>query len=296
MKAECISFFKYIQDEITHKLEEFDGCKFHEDLWVRPEGGGGRTRVLTEGNIFEKAGVNFSEVHGEFSEEFAKTMPGEGRRFFATGVSLVLHPRNPFVPTVHANFRYIVKGSYGWFGGGGDLTPYYPFVNDAIHFHRTWKSVCQTHSDIGNHGKFKKWCDDYFFLPHRQEARGIGGVFFDYIEASSKSWDFVRDAANQFLPAYLPIAIKRHRLPFSEQQKAFQEYRRGRYVEFNLVIDRGTIFGLKTGGRIESILMSLPSKVRWWYDFKPVDGSPEARLTEFFLKPKDWADMPLEEE
>jgi len=151
MKSECISFFKYIQDEIVHKLEDFDGCKFHEDLWFRPEGGGGRTRVLTEGNIFEKAGVNFSEVHGEFSDEFAKTMPGEGRRFFATGVSLVLHPRNPFVPTVHANFRYIVKGSYGWFGGGGDLTPYYPFVNDAVHFHRTWKSVCQMHPDIGNH-------------------------------------------------------------------------------------------------------------------------------------------------
>lgn len=291
MNKEAAEFFKTLQDNIIAELENLDGKKFHEDLWQRKEGGGGRTRVLSDGNIFEKAGVNFSEVYGEFSEEFAKSMPGDGLKFIATGVSLVLHPRNPFVPTVHANFRYISRGSQGWFGGGGDLTPYYPFTEDAIHFHKTWKTVCDRHSTVVDYSALKKWCDDYFYLPHRQEARGIGGIFFDYIHANSKSWDFVQDAGNQFIRAYLPIAERRKDIIYTENQKEFQEYRRGRYVEFNLVIDRGTIFGLKTGGRIESILMSLPAKARWWYDYKPEAGSPESALTEFYLKPQDWASM-----
>lgn len=294
MKNEYVLFLKNIQDVIVKELESIDGAKFHEDIWIRSEGGGGRTRVLVEGNLFEKAGVNFSEVHGEFSEELSSTIPGDGRSFFATGVSLVLHPRNPFIPTVHANFRFLSKGNTTWFGGGADLTPYYPFLNDVIHFHQVWKKVCDRHSDIANHEKLKKWCDDYFFLPHRQEARGVGGIFFDYMPESSASWDFVKDAASQFLDAYVPIVKRRMNANYNEKNKEFQEYRRGRYVEFNLVIDRGTIFGLKTGGRIESILMSLPAKARWWYDYHPSVGSPEAILTEYFLKPRDWAAMPLE--
>jgi coproporphyrinogen III oxidase len=291
MNKEAAEFFKSLQDTIITELENLDGKKFHEDVWERKEGGGGRTRVLSDGNIFEKAGVNFSEVYGEFSEDFAKSMPGDGLKFIATGVSLVLHPRNPFVPTVHANFRYISRGSQGWFGGGGDLTPYYPFTEDAIHFHKTWKSVCERHFPVVDYSVLKKWCDDYFYLPHRQEARGIGGIFFDYLHANNKSWDFVQDAGNQFIRSYLPIAERRKDNIYTENQKEFQEYRRGRYVEFNLVIDRGTIFGLKTGGRIESILMSLPAKARWWYDYKPETGSPESALTEFYLKPHDWASM-----
>lgn len=296
MKTQCTEFFKDLQDRIVLNLEELDGNRFHEDLWVREAGGGGRTRILSEGGLFEKAGVNFSEVFGEFPEEFAKTMPGEGNHFFATGVSLVLHPRNPFIPTVHANFRFLTKGGYGWFGGGGDLTPYYPFTNDAIHFHQVWKSVCDRHHEVADYAKLKKWCDDYFYLPHRKEARGVGGIFFDYLEATGSAWDFVRDAGNHFLESYIPIVKRRMNWNYSESNKEFQEYRRGRYVEFNLVFDRGTIFGLKTGGRIESILMSLPSKVRWWYDHHSNPGTPEANLTEYFLKPKDWASMPFESE
>ncbi|MFN5328525.1 MAG: oxygen-dependent coproporphyrinogen oxidase [Planctomycetota bacterium] len=296
MNKKAPEYFKNLQDEIVAGLEKLDGKKFHEDIWERKEGGGGRTRVLSDGNLFEKAGVNFSEVYGEFSEDFAKSMPGDGLKFIASGVSLVLHPHNPFIPTVHANFRYISRGTQGWFGGGGDLTPYYPFTEDAIHFHRTWKSVCDRHSSVADYSALKKWCDEYFYLPHRKEARGIGGIFFDYLNANDKSWDFVQDAGKQFLNSYVPIALRRKDLHFTAQQKEFQEYRRGRYVEFNLVIDRGTIFGLKTGGRIESILMSLPAKARWWYDFKPEAGSPEHELTEFYLKPKDWASMTIPKE
>lgn len=296
MKELCVGFFKGLQDRIVASLEDLDGKKFHEDIWTRPLGGGGRTRILVDGKVFEKAGVNFSEVHGEFSEDFAKTMPGDGRHFFATGVSLVLHPRNPFVPTVHANFRFLKKGDYGWFGGGADLTPYYPFVNDVIHFHQLWKAVCDRHTGVADYPKLKKWCDEYFYLPHRQEPRGVGGIFFDYLEATFPAWEFVTDAADCFLKSYLPIAKRRMNLPYTKENKEFQEYRRGRYVEFNLVIDRGTIFGLKTGGRIESILMSLPSKARWWYDYQPLPGTPEADLTDYFLKPKDWASMRVEED
>ena len=287
---ECTNYFLQLQDTICAGLEASDGmARFREDSWQRPGGGGGRSRVIEEGNVFEKGGVNFSLVHGELSEEFARQLPGEGRRFTATGISLVLHPRNPFVPTVHANFRFLAKGQDGWFGGGADLTPYYPFEEDIVHFHRTWKDVCGRHSHLIDYHKLKKDCDDYFYLPHRQEARGVGGIFFDYLRGDFASLlAFVKDCGNHFLSAYLPIVEKRKELPFSSDQRKFQEYRRGRYVEFNLIYDRGTIFGLKTAGRIESILMSLPPTVRYVYNWQPVPGSPEERLTSYFLKPRDW--------
>jgi coproporphyrinogen III oxidase len=245
---------------------------------------------LQEGGVFEKAGVNFSDVHGEFSEELARQIPGEGRDFTACGVSLVLHPRSPMVPTVHANFRFLTRGDKQWFGGGADLTPYYPDREDVVHFHKVWQTVCKQHSDVVDHAHLKRWCDEYFFLPHRNEARGVGGIFFDYLQGDlERLFAFVRDAGDAFLPAYLPIARRRKDEPYSEAQKEFQEYRRGRYAEFNLVYDRGTVFGLKTGGRIESILMSLPPRARWWYDYTPPAGSREAELTDYWLVPRDWA-------
>jgi coproporphyrinogen III oxidase len=238
--------------------------------------------------VLEKAGVNFSQVHGQLSEDLARQIPGEGRDFSATGMSLVLHPQNPMVPAVHANFRFLTKGSKEWFGGGSDLTPYYPYREDVVHFHRVWKEACDRHPPVADYARFKKWCDEYFFLPHRGETRGVGGIFFDYLEGDrSKTYAFVRDCGDSFLEAYLPIARKRKDEPFTARQRAFQEFRRGRYVEFNLLYDRGTIFGLKTGGRIESILMSLPPAVRWLYDFRPEPGSREAELLEY-LKPQDW--------
>ncbi len=224
------------------------------------------------------------------SEEFAKQVPGEGRDFTACGLSLVLHPRSPMVPTVHANFRYLTKGERRWFGGGADLTPYYPFREDVIHFHRTWRDACLRHPPPIDYPRFKKGCDEYFFLPHRNEPRGVGGIFFDYLEGDvERLFDFVRDCGDAFLPAYLPIAERRKKEPYTEREKFFQEFRRGRYVEFNLVYDRGTLFGLRTGGRIESILMSLPPVVRWRYDYRPEPGSPEAELYDVYLKPRDWA-------
>jgi coproporphyrinogen III oxidase len=284
-------FFRSLQDQICSSLVELDGGRpFREDAWERPGGGGGRTRVMFEGGVFEKGGVNFSEVHGDMSPEFAQQVPGEGTAFYATGVSLVLHPRNPFVPTVHANFRYLAKGGKSWFGGGADLTPYYPFREDVVHFHRTWKQVCNRHPAPVDYARFKKWCDDYFFLPHRQEARGVGGIFFDYLEGDfDNTFPFVQDCGQAFLDAYLPIARRRKDHAYGETERAFQEFRRGRYVEFNLIYDRGTLFGLKTGGRIESILMSLPPKVRWLYDYHPEAGSREAELYEY-LKPREWAE------
>jgi len=289
LATETAAYFRDLQDRICQGLEASDGGRFREDIWVRDGGGGGRTRVLAEGSVFEKAGVNFSEVSGQLSEEFAKQVPGEGRDFTATGVSLVLHPRSPLVPTVHANFRFITKGAKQWFGGGADLTPYYPFREDVIHFHRTWKTVCDRHGPPVDHARFKKWCDDYFFLAHRQEPRGIGGIFFDYLEGDlNQTFAFVRDAGDHFLDAYLPILQRRKELPYGERERRWQEYRRGRYVEFNLIYDRGTMFGLKTGGRTESILMSLPPVVRWLYDYHPEPGSREAELQEYW-KPRDWA-------
>lgn len=289
----AVEFLLAFQDRLCAGLEAADGtARFREDKWARPGGGGGRSRVIEGGAVFEKAGVNFSEVHGEFSPEFAKQMPGEGLRFTATGVSWVLHPRSPHVPTVHGNYRYLTHGSKGWFGGGADLTPYYPVKEDVIHFHRTLKAACDRHAPLIDHAKLKKDCDEYFFLPHRQEARGIGGIFFDYFDAGGdfdRAFAFVRDAADAFLPAYMPIVERRKGDPSTPEQRAFQEYRRGRYVEFNLIYDRGTIFGLKTNGRTESILMSLPPVVRYVYDYHPPGGSREAELTDYWLKPRDWA-------
>jgi coproporphyrinogen III oxidase len=290
-QARAIVFFQHLQGEICAALEKLDGGAFFlEDTWQRAEGGGGRTRVLTNGAVFEKAGVNFSEVYGQLSPEFAGQLPGEGRSFTATGISLVLHPRSPLVPTVHANFRYLTKGVKGWFGGGADLTPYYPFREDVVHFHRVWKQVCDRHSSIVEYQRLKKWCDEYFFLAHRGEARGVGGIFFDYLEGDWEAhFAFIRDCGNAFLEAYQPLVERRKDLPYTDRQRAFQEFRRGRYVEFNLLYDRGTVFGLKTGGRVESILMSLPPAVRWEYDYRPEPGSPEAELYDYYLKPRDWA-------
>jgi coproporphyrinogen III oxidase len=291
LRERAVSYFRGLQDRIVAGLEELDGRRFHEDLWERSGGGGGRTRVLEDGGLFEKAGVNFSEVFGEMSEEFARQVPGEGRQFTATGVSLVLHPRSPLVPTVHANFRFLTKGDRQWFGGGADLTPYYPQREDVVHFHRTWRDVCRKHAPLIDYERFKRWCDEYFFLPHRGEPRGVGGIFFDNLENEiEKVFDFVRDAGDAFLPSYAPIARRRKDETYTPEQKEFQEFRRGRYVEFNLIYDRGTLFGLKTGGRIESILMSLPAKVRFWYDYRPTPGTPEAELTEYWLKARDWAE------
>jgi coproporphyrinogen III oxidase len=292
MRARCAGYFQQLQDRICAALEELDSsARFREDLWQRPGGGGGRTRILADGALLEKGGVNFSAVHGELSEEFSRQIPGDGRDFTATGISLVLHPRNPMVPTVHANFRFLTKGSNAWFGGGSDLTPYYPYCEDVVHFHRTWKQVCERHPAPVDHARFKKWCDDYFFLPHRAEPRGVGGIFFDYLEGElEKLFAFVRDAGDAFLQAYLPIARRRMKEAHGQRERAFQELRRGRYVEFNLLYDRGTVFGLRTGGRTESILMSLPPLARWQYDYHPEAGSREAELYEY-LKPRDWADL-----
>jgi len=282
------SYLKDLQDRICRELETLDGGTFREDLWTREGGGGGRTRVLEQGGVFEKAGVNFSAVAGNLPQEFADKIPrGTGTAFFATGVSLVLHPVNPMVPTVHANFRYLEKGDAAWFGGGMDLTPYYPHAEDAIHFHRTIKNACDPH-DPALYPKFKAWCDEYFFLKHRGETRGIGGIFFDYLDGDrEKDFAFVRSVGDAFLNAYVPIAEKRRGESFTEHNRQYQLYRRGRYVEFNLLYDRGTIFGLETRGRTESILMSLPPLARWVYDFKPEPGSLEEKNMEFF-KPRDW--------
>jgi coproporphyrinogen III oxidase len=290
MHTRAVEYFRTLQDEICAGLAAADGgAKFREDSWDRPGGGGGRTRVLENGAVFEKAGVNFSEVFGEMDPKFATQLPGEGNTFTATGVSLVLHPRSPHVPTVHMNYRFLAKGGRAWFGGGADLTPYYPVKEDVVHFHRTLKAVCEKHASAADYAKMKKDCDEYFHLPHRQEARGVGGIFFDYLEGDpEKTFSFVQDAGRAFLPAYVPIVERRKAMTWTEQERAFQEYRRGRYVEFNLIYDRGTIFGLKTAGRIESILMSLPPVVRYVYDFKPEPGSREAELTEYWLKPRDW--------
>lgn len=299
LKDRARDFFALLQDEICAALEALDGAaQFREDLWQR-EGGGGRTRVIEDGALFEKGGVNFSAVHGNFDEAFAERMPiGSGTEFFATGVSLVLHPLNPMVPTVHANFRYLERGSGGWFGGGSDLTPYYPDREDAVHFHHTLKAVCDRF-DPAYYPRFKKWCDEYFYLQHRDEARGIGGIFFDYLPGQGHSeaanaiskieevFAFVQSAGRAFLPAYLPIVERRRGESYTEREREFQLIRRGRYVEFNLVYDRGTTFGLETRGRTESILMSLPPLVRWVYDYRPEPHSREALAWEFF-KAQDW--------
>ncbi len=285
-----------LQDNICQALAQEDGVDFKEDSWTREEGGGGRSRVLTEGNFIEKGGVNFSHVYGTQMPASATAHRPElaGRSFEAMGVSLVIHPHNPYVPTSHANVRFFIAEKPGeapvwWFGGGYDLTPYYGFKEDCVHWHETAKKACDP---LGEHlyPRFKDWCDDYFYLKHRGEARGVGGLFFDDYNAQNfeHSFSLMQAVGDSYVPAYLPIVQRRKNLPFDECAKKFQEYRRGRYVEFNLVYDRGTLFGLQTGGRTESILMSLPPTVRWEYDWTPADSSPEAELYEHFLPRQDW--------
>lgn len=288
MRGRTADYFMSLQDRITTRLSEIDGRSFREDLWEREGGGGGRTRVLENGKVFEKGGVNFSSVHGRLPEEFAGEIPlGKGSEFFATGVSLVIHPMNPMVPIVHANFRYLEKGDAAWFGGGADLTPVYPYPDDATHFHRTLKAACDAH-DTEYYARFKKWCDEYFTIRHRREMRGVGGVFFDYLDTDPEpTFGFVQSVGDAFLDAYTPIVERRKDEAYGEAERRFQAIRRGRYAEFNLVYDRGTVFGLKTGGRIESILMSLPPLARWDYDYRPPAGSAEADALEFF-QPRDW--------
>ena len=290
IRIKVIAAFRSLQDEICEALAATTGQSFHEDSWDYHEGtGGGITRVFVEEGI-EKGGVNFSSVEGELSETIANRIDlGNGRQFFATGVSLVLHPQNPFVPTVHMNVRYLERGQKKWFGGGIDLTPFYPFEEDIIRFHKTLKAVCDRY-DKGYYQKFKKWCDEYFFIRHRKEPRGIGGVFFDYLTGDlDATFAFTVELGKAFLPAYLPILQKRKNTPYSDGQRKFQLYRRGRYVEFNLIYDRGTLFGLESGGRIESILMSLPPLTAWTYDWQPKPGSAEAELYDV-LKPRDWVE------
>jgi coproporphyrinogen III oxidase len=287
-------FFQELQSEICDALAREDGQeRFSVDRWNREGGGGGVSRVLQEGVVFEKGGVNWSRVEGELPADFAAQMPGEGRAFRATGVSLVIHPRSPMVPTTHANFRMLEKGDKRWFGGGADLTPYYLFRDDAQHFHAALRDACDRHAPSADYPRFKKWCDEYFFLGHRGETRGVGGIFFDYLDGAGSERElenifaFVRDAGRAFLPAYLPIVQRRRELPYGDRERHWQLIRRGRYVEFNLIYDRGTVFGLKTNGRTESILMSLPPLVRWEYDVRPEPGSREAELLSA-LKPTDW--------
>jgi len=289
------AFFHDLQREICTTLIELDGGgkDFGADAWQRPGGGGGLSRVLEGGAVFEKAGVNWSNVEGELPAELAEHMPGGGRAFRAAGVSLVLHPRSPMVPTTHANFRCIAKGDAMWFGGGADLTPYYFHREDAVHFHRTLADACDRHRPVGDYDRFKAWCDEYFFLPHRGETRGVGGVFYDYLgnkgEPVDRVFAFVQDLGRAFVPAYVPIVRRRMGDVYGELERTWQLQRRGRYVEFNLLYDRGTLFGLKTSGRIESILMSLPPLVRWDYDVMPQPGSPEAALLAV-LRPTNWLD------
>jgi len=300
VKEKFIPFIHQLQDDICAALEQIDGkATFREDRWERPGGGGGKTRVIADGNVFEKGGVNTSVVEGELPEVMAKQFGVTGGQFMACGISLVIHPVNPFVPTVHANWRYFelydaqgnVKDS--WFGGGADLTPYYLDEEDGRHFHRTFKNACDPFG-AEYYPLYKKQCDEYFVNKHRNnETRGIGGIFYDYLRPDANRtaedlYNFSKATGEAFIPAYLPIVARTKDLPYTTANKDWQEYRRGRYVEFNLIHDRGTLFGLKTNGRIESILMSLPPRARWEYDYHPEPGSPEARLVEY-LQPREWA-------
>ena len=299
MKDKFYAYIEELQNRITAKLETDDGvAKFKEDLWERPEGGGGRTRVIENGKVFEKGGVNISSVHGKLPKSMQSYFNVGDVDFFACGLSLVIHPKSPMVPTVHANWRYFEMYDQNgnivdqWFGGGQDLTPYYLFEEDAIHFHQTCKLACDKHNP-NFYPEFKKKCDDYFYNAHRNEARGIGGLFFDYCKASKdmtmQNWyNFVTEVGDSFLEAYVPIVEKRKGLTYIKEQRDWQEIRRGRYVEFNLVHDKGTLFGLKTNGRIESILMSLPPHVQWVYDHHPEKDSEEENLINVLKHPKNW--------
>jgi coproporphyrinogen III oxidase len=278
-----------LQEQICGALElEDGGGRFREDRWDRPGGGGGQTRVLEGGRVFEKAGVNASAVWGQLEESFARKLQGEGRQFFAAGLSLILHPHSPLVPTVHANWRFIEQGPQAWFGGGADLTPHYLFDGDATHFHGVLHDACERH-EVGSYRRFKEQCDRYFWLTHREEARGVGGIFFENTGRPLElDFAFVQDCARSFLPAYLPIVQRRKSLGWTEAQRRWQQLRRGRYVEFNLVYDRGTLFGLQTRGRTESILVSMPPQACWSYDVQPAAGSEEARLVEVLRNPRAW--------
>ncbi len=289
------NYLTSLQNRICAELELLDGkAGFVHDSWSRPDGGGGESRVLANGGVFEQAGVNFSHVFGDKMPPSAtKLRPAlAGKKFQAVGISLVLHPNNPYVPTTHANFRFFTAGDKNptwWFGGGYDLTPYYPFHEDVLHWHQSAKAACDPFgADL--YPRYKKWCDEYFYLKHRGETRGVGGLFFDDVNEMGfeRSFEFVRAIGDSFLPAYRPILEQRVKHRFGERQREFQLYRRGRYVEFNLIYDRGTLFGLQSGGRTESILMSLPPRVRWAYNWRPEPDSPEARLYSDYLRPRDW--------
>ena len=295
MLEQVKAFFMALQDRICHELTLIDGVEFEQDAWVREEGGGGRSRVLKNGNVFEQAGVNFSHVYGANMPASATAHRPElqGRSFNACGVSLVIHPHNPNVPTSHANVRFFIAEKEGaepvwWFGGGFDLTPFYPQDEDVKHWHQTALELCQPFGD-DVYPKYKKWCDEYFYLKHRDETRGVGGLFFDDLNewGFDKCFEFTQQVGNAFTKAYLPIIERRKDVEYGEQERQFQLYRRGRYVEFNLVFDRGTLFGLQTGGRTESILMSMPPLARWEYQYQPAKGSKEAKLAEY-LVPRDW--------
>ncbi len=325
-KSRVSDFMKSLQDNISQALQDLDGkATFQQDAWDREEGGGGRSRVIKQGSLFEQGGVNFSEIWGKHLPPsiLVQRPEAKGHKFYATGTSMVLHPRNPHVPTVHLNYRYFEAGPVWWFGGGIDLTPYYPVDEDVVQFHRTLKAACDAHHPQ-YYPTFKPWCDEYFYLKHREETRGVGGIFFDYQdgrgqlyrgphpdkaaaghsdkigEVEPRSWesvfDFVQSCGNGFLPAYIPIVERRRETAYGDRERQFQLYRRGRYVEFNLVYDRGTIFGLQTNGRTESILMSLPPLVRWEYDYAPEAGTPEARLYDVFLRPQNWVDWSSSED
>lgn len=290
------SYLLDLQDSICKQLEALDGQPFFEESWERPAGGGGRTRVLEEGNLIEKGGVNFSHVFGDQLPPSATAARPElaGRSFQAMGVSLVIHPRNPYIPTSHANVRFFVAEKTGedpvwWFGGGYDLTPYYPFLEDVIQWHQVAQEACEPFGPQV-YPQYKKWCDEYFHLKHRNEPRGVGGLFFDDLSEPDfeHCFSFMKAVGDSYMQAYQPIIEKRRDLEYGEREREFQAFRRGRYVEFNLVWDRGTLFGLQSGGRTESILMSLPPHVRWGYDWKPEPGSKEEKLYTDFLKPRDW--------
>jgi coproporphyrinogen III oxidase len=293
-------YLTVLQDRLCATLEEVDGgVRFADDPWERPEGGGGRSRVMSGGAVFEQAGVAFSHVHGSALPASATASRPDlaGYGFTALGVSLVLHPRNPYVPTTHMNIRYFVAEKHGapsawWFGGGFDLTPFYPFEEDVVHWHTVARDLCSPFgADV--YPRFKRWCDDYFYLRHRGEPRGVGGLFFDDLSewGFERSFAFQRAVGDGLLGAYLPIVERRKDLPYGERERDFQLYRRGRYVEFNLLYDRGTLFGLQSGGRTESILMSLPPEVRFRYNWRPEPGTPEARLYDVFLKRREWAPL-----
>lgn len=297
MKIEAVThYLMSLQDHLCQQLAQVDGQEFTEDLWQRAEGGGGRTRILQQGQVFEQAGINFSQVQGDHLPASATAQRPQlaGCRFQAMGVSLVIHPHNPYIPTSHANVRFFIAEKPGmepiwWFGGGFDLTPYYPFRDDVIHWHQTAKAACEPFG-AEYYPRYKQWCDSYFYLKHRQETRGVGGLFFDDLNEGGfdACFAFMQSVGNHYLPAYLPIVQRRRALPYGERERQFQLYRRGRYVEFNLVYDRGTLFGLQSGGRTESILMSLPPVVNWRYHWQPEPGSAEAELYTGYLTPQDW--------